>query len=166
MPYKDTDTLTCKEKRATYNKLYRATHKERIAELKKIWNTENKENVKIYKERWNEANRKHIAERSKHWTVNNPDKVRNKTLQYRYGITLDDYNRMFAEQKGCCKICNIHASELKAPLQVDHSHITGVVRGLLCGLCNSRLGECNIGHFNGSDILYSKALGYITLYKN
>jgi hypothetical protein len=166
MPYKDTNTLTGKERRVTYNKLYRATHKERIAELKRKWNTENKGKVAMIKKRWREANKLQIAEHFKQWSANNPDKVKNKILQYRYGITLNDYNRMFAEQKGCCKICNIHASELKVPLQVDHSHITGVVRGLLCGLCNSRLGESNIGRFNSTDILYSKALGYITLYNN
>jgi hypothetical protein len=166
MPYKDTDTLTGKEKKAAYNKLYRSTHKERITVLKKKWYSENKEKAEINKKQWREANKKQVAERSKQWSANNPEKIRNKTLKYRYGITLNDYNRMFAEQKGCCKICNKHASELKVPLQVDHSHITGVVRGLLCGLCNSRLGEGNIGRFRGEDLLYSKALGYITIYKN
>jgi len=166
MPYRDISTLTGKVKKEAYNKLYRATHNERISELKRRWYAKNKEKVSIEKKQWRDANKKQIAEYYKLWSLKNPDKVRSKIFKYRYGITLNDYNRMFVEQEGCCKICNIHASELKAPLQVDHSHITGEVRGLLCGLCNSRLGESNTDHFNESDLLYSKALGYITLYNN
>lgn len=166
MPNSETNILTGKEKKAAYNKLYRATHKERIAELKRRWFAENIEMAGTIKKQWRDNNKEHIKECSKLWSVKNRDKIRSKILKYRYGITLNDYNRMFAEQNGCCKICNIHASELKVPLQVDHSHITGKVRGLLCGLCNSRLREDNIGHFNSYDSLYSKALGYITLYNN
>jgi hypothetical protein len=166
MPNKETNVLTGKEKRAAYNKLYRATHKNRIAELKRRWYAENKEKAETIKKQWRVNNNEHITECSKLWSAKNRDKIRSKILKYRYGITLNDYNRRFAEQNGCCKICNIHASELKVPLQVDHSHITGTVRGLLCGLCNSRLGEGNIGRFNSSDLLYSKALGYITIYNN
>lgn len=150
--------LTAKQKKAAYNKQYRETHKEQKKVYMKDYNSAHKDS----KRQWCKNN----PEYYKQYYINNPDKVRNKTLKYRYGITLDNYNRMFAEQNGCCKICNIHASELKVPLQVDHSHITGVVRGLLCGLCNSRLGENNIGRFNDTDILYSKALGYIIFYNN
>jgi len=166
MPDNETDILTVKEKKAVYNKLYRATHKDKIAELKKRWYVENKEKVVTNKKLWSETNKEHISECYKLWSVKNRNKIRSKILKYRYGITLNDYNKMFAEQNGCCKICNIHASELNVPLQVDHSHSSGEVRGLLCGLCNSRLGECNIGRFKHSDLLYSKALGYITLYNN
>jgi Recombination endonuclease VII len=166
MPFNDTETLTSKERKAAYNKLYRSTHKEKISIMKKKWYSENKEKAETAKKKWRDANKAHISKRSKQWANNNPEKIKSKILKYRYGITLNDYNRMFTEQNGCCKICNIHASELKGPLQVDHSHITGIVRGLLCGLCNSRLGEGNIGRFNDYDLLYSKALGYIKLYKN
>lgn len=166
MPFKDTETMTSKERKAAYSKLYRSTHKERIKVLKKKWYSENNRKAETTKKQWRKANKTHISERSKQWVTNNPEKVRNKILKYRYGITLNDYNRMFAEQNGCCKICNIHSSKLKGPLQVDHSHITGVVRGLLCGLCNSKLGEDNIGHFNDTSFLYSKALGYISFYNN
>lgn len=63
-----------------------------------------------------------------------------RRLKNTYGIILDDYNRMFAEQKGCCSICKIHQTELKKRLGVDHNHSTGKVRGLLCDRCNWILG--------------------------
>lgn len=58
----------------------------------------------------------------------------------RYGITLEDFNRMFEQQHGRCGMCGKHQSELYHTLAVDHSHETGKVRGLLCTACNVRLG--------------------------
>lgn len=53
----------------------------------------------------------------------------------RYGITLDDYERMLEWQRGCCAICGEEKE-----LVVDHDHVTGEVRGLLCRGCNFQLG--------------------------
>ena len=69
------------------------------------------------------------------------DMKKNSYLKSEYGITLDDYNKMFADQAGCCAICNTHASHLTKPLCVDHCHTTGKVRGLLCGECNLAIGK-------------------------
>lgn len=68
------------------------------------------------------------------------DKNRDQKYRIHYGITLDQYNEMFAEQEGRCKICNTHQTELKKKLHVDHNHETGVIRGLLCQACNHALG--------------------------
>jgi hypothetical protein len=64
----------------------------------------------------------------------------NGRLLRTYGITLDDWNNMFSEQEGKCKICNVHQSELKSKLDVDHCHATSEVRGLLCRKCNKAIG--------------------------
>lgn len=61
-------------------------------------------------------------------------------LKAQYGLTPEDYNRMFLEQNGCCYICGNHASENKKGLAVDHSHQTNKVRKLLCSQCNILLG--------------------------
>ena len=58
-----------------------------------------------------------------------------------YGITLDEYNEMFAEQNGCCAVCEKHQIEFKDSLSVDHCHETGDVRGLLCFKCNTGIGK-------------------------
>jgi hypothetical protein len=65
---------------------------------------------------------------------------RNARLLYLFGISLEDYNRMFAEQKGLCLGCYTHQSALSKSLAVDHDHKTGKVRGLLCFRCNAALG--------------------------
>lgn len=69
------------------------------------------------------------------------DKQRHYKYVINYGITLDDYNKMFEEQEGRCKICKTHQSEMKKALHVDHNHQTGKVRGLLCHNCNLALGR-------------------------
>jgi hypothetical protein len=59
-----------------------------------------------------------------------------------YGISVADYERMYAQQGGRCRICK---RKPKRGLCVDHSHATRKVRGLLCHNCN-----CMIG-FSGDD---------------
>ena len=68
------------------------------------------------------------------------DYKRNDHLKRRYGITLDQWNEMFEDQKGCCAICKRHQSEINKRLAVDHNHDTGEVRKLLCTNCNTALG--------------------------
>lgn len=70
----------------------------------------------------------------------NNDSHRNSKYRANFGITLADYNSMFANQNGLCKGCLRHQSQLKQRLCVDHDHATGRVRGLLCGDCNRVLG--------------------------
>ena len=60
-------------------------------------------------------------------------------LKRKYGLTIEQWQKMFNEQNGRCKICQKHQSKLKSPLCVDHDHTTGKVRGLLCPSCNHRL---------------------------
>ena len=67
------------------------------------------------------------------------DYRKNKSLQQKYGITLDDYNKMLKMQKGTCCICKKFPHNKS--LAVDHDHKTGKVRGLLCCKCNLRLHE-------------------------
>ena len=56
-----------------------------------------------------------------------------------YGLTEADYDRMFAEQGGVCKLCG--KPEPRRRLAVDHCHRTNVVRGLLCTRCNQYIGK-------------------------
>jgi len=65
--------------------------------------------------------------------------VRGFWLRTNYGITHDDYDRMFAEQGGVCAICGTSPPP-GSFLSVDHDHKTGKVRKLLCNPCNQGLG--------------------------
>lgn len=52
----------------------------------------------------------------------------------RYKIVKSEWDKMFQEQKGKCKLCSNKARV------VDHNHKTGQVRGLLCDGCNLLVG--------------------------
>jgi hypothetical protein len=66
-----------------------------------------------------------------------------KHLKYMYGITLAEYINMFDKQGSRCMICRVifdsYPETLTRPC-IDHNHITGKIRGILCMLCNSGLG--------------------------
>lgn len=62
-------------------------------------------------------------------------------LKRKYNITLEEYNKIFELQNGCCAICGKHQSSLRRSLCVDHNHSTGKIRGLLCDICNHGLGS-------------------------
>ena len=68
------------------------------------------------------------------------DQIRNARYKSAFGITLEQYNIMFAKQNGLCLGCYKHQSNCKRALHVDHDHKNGKVRGLLCHECNSILG--------------------------
>lgn len=111
--------------------------------------------------------------RVKEWRKKNPDKravqqqregkkdyCHNKHLKHQYGITHQDWQDMFEEQRGCCAICQRHQSEFKKRLFVDHDHTTGKIRQLLCFGCNSILGYA----FENTQTL-EKAIAYLEKHK-
>ncbi|MCL4418470.1 endonuclease VII domain-containing protein [Patescibacteria group bacterium] len=135
MPYKD--PIKKKEYAKKYNSQSHIKEQKRLSRRErylKNWEQERTRGRQYYQEKrdWILAkNRKYIRE--------NPDKRKNTMLKYEYGITLDDYNKMFNAQGGKCAICQRHQNELKKTLCVDHDHKTGKVRELLCMTCNTDL---------------------------
>ncbi len=79
----------------------------------------------------------------KKWYRKNIVAQRDYNLRKRYGISVEEYQALFEKQKGRCAICGMHALEFTRALNVDHSHKTGKVRGLLCHKCNRGLGLFN-----------------------
>lgn len=59
-------------------------------------------------------------------------------LWNKYRLRIEDYERLLAGQGGCCAICGAQP-RTDRPLDVDHCHETGRVRGLLCNPCNNAL---------------------------
>ncbi len=64
-------------------------------------------------------------------------RLRGMKIKKKYGISLQDYDRMYKEQDGKCMICR-NPYEL---LNIDHCHESKKVRGLLCTDCNQGLGN-------------------------
>ena len=79
----------------------------------------------------------------------NPEKMKAIDLKKRFGITLEYYYEMLNKQNHVCAICKRpenavdHRTGLPRALAVDHCHISGKIRGLLCTQCNRGLGKFN-----------------------
>ena len=70
-----------------------------------------------------------------------PSRAKGNDLKRKYGITLDEHNKMFDEQNGVCYLCKKPGDGRWKKLCVDHDHTTGKVRKLLCRSCNTALGQ-------------------------
>ena len=92
---------------------------------------------KLSNKKYREENRNLIREKQSKYNKENPIKRKNSMLKYQYGITLNEYNEMFKQQKGKCAICERHQNDLTRTLCVDHDHKTNKVRALLCVTCNT-----------------------------
>jgi hypothetical protein len=92
---------------------------------------------------WRVKNRSHYNNYSAMWRDKNPDKQHKTDIKRRYGLSIEDYNRMLTTQNMGCKICGKQhdPSVKRGRLYVDHDHKTGAVRGLLCMACNSMIGR-------------------------
>lgn len=58
-------------------------------------------------------------------------------LREKFGIGLYQYEALLDQQNGECFLCQKKETR---NLAVDHNHVTGKVRRLLCGPCNQALG--------------------------
>jgi hypothetical protein len=61
-------------------------------------------------------------------------------VKTRYGITYEQYCKMFWKQAGSCAICYKSYIDNKRGLEIDHNHTTKEVRGFLCRNCNVAYG--------------------------
>ena len=66
------------------------------------------------------------------------EKAKDARLRRELHTTLEEWNRVYEYQKRCCGICKkeFNKKGLKLILSVDHSHKSGLKRGLLCYMCN------------------------------
>jgi Recombination endonuclease VII len=106
------------------SKKWREEHPEQTAARKRLWNSNNREQVNASKRKWHARNR----ERQKHYL-----------RQLVYGISPERYQEFLLVQGDVCAICG-GRNQTGKDLAVDHSHLTGKVRGLLCNRCNILLG--------------------------
>lgn len=120
-----------------YNVEYYAKNRKKLLAQKQEYQRANKEAV-------NKKNRKHYhtSDGVRDARMEQMRKYkRNWRLQLVYGITDEQYDAMLEKQKHCCAICGSKNWDSRNNVpHIDHDHITGKVRGILCMGCNSALG--------------------------
>ncbi len=87
-------------------------------------------------------------------------KGRKQHLKKKFGLTIEEYNKLLKKQNGVCVICGkkeiVKWKGILKSLAVDHNHKTGKVRGLLCYKCN-----IGIGFFQEDILILKKAIEYL-----
>jgi len=78
----------------------------------------------------------------------------------KFGINTEEYSNLLEKQGNKCSICKTDNSNLKKSLAVDHDHVTGKIRGLLCTNCN-----IGLGHFKDDITLLEESIKYLKLNK-
>jgi hypothetical protein len=96
---------------------------------------EHPEKVKASVAKWSRENPEKVRAKNVKWRRENPEKLRASQLKRRYGVSIPDYDAMLAAQGGGCAIC--HWPPGKRRLDIDHDHVTGAVRLILCSRCNN-----------------------------
>lgn len=76
----------------------------------------------------------------------------------RYQLSPGSVVQMLVEQGGRCGVCRTPITIGRC--HVDHCHVTGVVRGLLCATCNNGLGS-----FKDDPALLRAAADYLEVAK-
>ena len=160
------NSASCKDCRKGASAKYRKDNRDKIAlrrrELYKIngapkltpeQKNRNVETNKKYKEK----NREKVREWNRKCARKNATKYKCNV----YGISVEEYEIMAEEQGGLCAICGKpetakHNDGKTRGLSIDHCHVHGAVRGLLCGRCNTGLGL-----FGDSVRVMNQAIDYI-----
>ena len=124
-----------------YRLAYNATHKVEIKAKREA----NKAVIRAKSVEYRKRNVEKRKTYNKLWLKANPEKIRTRAWK-RAGIELtwERYAALFNAQSQACAICcaplAMLAKQSNNVAHVDHDHVTGEVRGLLCSNCNTMLG--------------------------
>lgn len=108
---------------------------------------ENSDKVKESSKKYYETHKVEKSKYAKEWYIDGGKQKQNNTRRKRiFNLSPEDYDKIEKEQNFVCAICK--KSEIRInknrnftnKLSVDHDHITGKVRGLLCHACNAGIG--------------------------
>lgn len=103
-----------------------------------------------------------LNRRNRDYHLTHPRRQKVNMAKYRYGLTSDQYDAILEHQNGLCAICSqpegISVSGKPHRLAVDHDHVSGKIRGLLCRRCNIAL-----GHFDDKVENLQAAIQYLAM---
>ena len=91
-----------------------------------------------------------------HGKSGSKEMIMRKNLMRKYGITLEQKEHMLRTQNGVCAVCGILIGITGRDSHIDHSHLTGKIRQLLCSGCN-----CGLGNFKESIDALQGAINYL-----
>lgn len=87
--------------------------------------------------------------------------VRESEFVRKYGITFAQRDTIFEAQGRVCGCCGSPTPQGKRGWAMDHDHVTGRIRGVVCQKCNFGL-----GHFDDDPTKLHAAVRYLEKHKN
>lgn len=110
-----------------------------------------------HKDRILESNKSNIKLKSykKEYYKKNKTRLNRGRILNLYDLSEEAYNILLVKQQGVCAICKEFEKENRV-LSIDHDHLTGKVRGLLCNSCNRGL-----GYFRDSLFILRNSIDYL-----
>ena len=112
---------------------YRQGHKKESREYDKKYRQEHKEDLKKQDK---ERRQKSRDKDQKGYRL----RQKARKLKSQYNLTLETLDAILIQQNHKCAICGKHLTETQRC--IDHDHVTGCIRGILCIKCN-----CGLGYF-------------------
>jgi Recombination endonuclease VII len=128
----------CRQRKREWNKKHYAEHPEKEKNHNKKNYAKHRVKRLAWQKMWKEQNPEKVKEQQRRWRLNSKEKIKDYGLRRDHGITIADFNEMLAKQHGKCS--NAACDEISG-LCVDHCHITGRIRGILCSNCNLAIGN-------------------------
>ena len=129
--------------RKEYMKEYRLRNKDKIKERTREYNKRNRDKIREYKKEYDKAyhekNRDKIREYKKEYSqTENGKKTYTIGSWKKHGLIHDDYDALYEKYINTdkCEICN-KVFENSFYRCMDHDHITGEFRYILCRTCNN-----------------------------
>jgi len=125
---------------AERSKRWRVAHPERQKAAQKKFREKHPDRCREATKRWSKSPqgkaKKAVTNQRYHATPKGKASVRKYALRRNYSLTPSQYDQLLQAQHNQCAICG---NTPKQRLHVDHDHATGVVRGLLCADCNTKV---------------------------
>lgn len=146
--------------RSEYNRKYREEHKEYFKDYQKNYETREEanerqhkrreENIELYRKNARDRYAKHkahprikrvyteqeLVDKNKRRIIKHKESM----LKRKYDISIKDFEDMLEDQENRCAICGVNFKDVKGYPSIDHDHLSGDVRGVLCHSCNVGLG--------------------------
>ena len=104
------------------------------------WAKENKDRLRKKIDEWESKNRPKVLAAKMKWCNANKDRRRITSRLRVYGLSNEQYEAMLMEQDYKCAIGG-HDFPSMESVCVDHDHVSGKIRGLLCRGHNTAIGN-------------------------
>jgi len=121
-----------------------------------------------YNKKYYEEHKEQQLEHSKHWREQHPKQLakimRINHYRHKYSCTILDYVNQLNLQNGCCLICGRTDNYNRKHFDIDHDHITGKMRGLLCTACNMLVGRIENDYKAYTKVQFEQVQNYLAFF--